>query len=98
MSKRAVESFATSASAKLKPVHCTAMIARKMNDKNDDMDFLAVPPPDYKAGVDFKREELCEEDPKQFTVTATGASSNSERLEGTVASSSSGRPKAIRDT
>ena len=34
MSKRAGESFAASASAKQKPVHCTAMIAWRINDKN----------------------------------------------------------------
>ena len=61
------------------------MIARKLNDKNADMDHHAVPPPDNKAGGDSKREELCQQDPKQVTMTAT------------LASSSSGRPEAIRD-
>ena len=41
MSKRAEESFATSASAKQKPVHCTAVIARIISDKNADMDHHA---------------------------------------------------------
>ena len=41
----------------------------------------AVPPPDYKAGGDSKREELCQQDPQTFTTTATGASSSSGRLE-----------------
>ena len=50
MSKNAGESFAASANAKQKPVHCTAMIARKLNDKNDDMDYPAVLPPEYRAG------------------------------------------------
>ena len=55
MSERAGESVAASASAKRKPVHCTAMIARKLNNKSADMDWHAVPPPDYKAGGDSKR-------------------------------------------
>ena len=42
MGKRAGESFATSASAKQKPVHCTAMIARQMNDKSADTAHHAV--------------------------------------------------------
>ena len=46
-------SFAASASAKQKPVHCTAMTARNLNDKNAD-----------EAGGDSKREELCQQDPK----------------------------------
>ena len=60
------------------------------------MDYHAVPPPDYKAGGDSWREELCHQDPKQFTITATGEPSSSERLEATGAASSSGRPEAIR--
>ena len=74
MSKRARESFAAAASANQEPVHCTAMIARRINDKNADTDHYAVPPPDYKAGGDSNSEELCQQDPKQFTTTATGAS------------------------
>ena len=35
----------------------TAMIARKLNDKNVDMDYHLVLPPDYKAGGDSKREK-----------------------------------------
>ena len=58
VSKRAGESFAASASAKQKLVHCTAMIARKLNHENADMDYQAVPPPSYKPGGDSKREEL----------------------------------------
>ena len=64
-----------------KPVHCTAMIARRLKDKNAHMDCHAAPPPDYKAGGDSKREELRQKDPKQFTRTASGASSSSGRLE-----------------
>ena len=41
MSKRAGESFAASASSKQKPVHCTAMIARKLNA---DMEKLEATP------------------------------------------------------
>ena len=74
--------FAPSATAKRKPVHCSAMIARRFNDKNADMDFYAVSPPDYEAGGDSKREELCQQDPHTFTITATGASSRSGRATG----------------
>ena len=56
MSKRAGESFATSDSAKQKPVRCSELIAIKISDKNADMDCRAVPPPDYRAGGDSKRE------------------------------------------
>ena len=62
MSKRAGESFAASASVKQKPFHCTAMIARRSNEKNAGMDYHAVPPPDYKAEGGSKREELCQQD------------------------------------
>ena len=41
-----------------KPVRCTAMIARRTNDKNADMDSQAVLPPDCKAEGDSKRVEL----------------------------------------
>ena len=61
MSKRARESFAAPASAKQKPVHCTAMIARKIDDKNADMDH-------HEAGGDSKHEELCQQDPQKFTI------------------------------
>ena len=79
MSKRAGESFAASASAAQKPAHCAAMIARKTNDTNADMDFHAVPPPVDKAGGDSKRAELCQQDPQTLTIKATGASSSSGR-------------------
>ena len=36
MSKRAGESFATSSSATRKPVHCSGLIARKLNNQNAD--------------------------------------------------------------
>ena len=62
MSKRAGESFATSASATQKPVHCAAMIATPTNDKNAHMDYHAAPPPEYRAGGDSKSEDLCQQD------------------------------------
>ena len=62
------------------------MIARLVTDKTGDLDYHAASPPDYKAGGDSNREELCQRNPQQFTMTATGASS------------SSGRPDAIGDT
>ena len=71
-----------------------AMIARKITDKNADMNYKAVPP---KAGGDSEREELCRQYPQKFTTTATGASSSSRRLEASGAASSSGRPGAMRD-
>ena len=80
MSKRARESFAALARAKQKSVHCTAMIARKMNDNDADMDCQAVLTPDYKAGGDSKRGELCRQDPQKITLTTTGASSSSGRI------------------
>ena len=43
------------------------MIARKINDKNADMGHHALSAPDYKAGGDTKREDLCQQDPQQFT-------------------------------
>ena len=76
MSERAGEFFAASASAQQKPVHCAAMIARKIHDKNADMDYHAVTPPEYRAGGDSKREEPCQQDPQRFTMTTTGASSS----------------------
>ena len=97
MSKRAGESFAASASVKQKPFHCTAMIARRSNEKNADMDYHAGRPPDYKAEDDSNREELCQQDLKTITITATGASSSSQRMEATRAVSTSGRLEAVRD-
>ena len=53
MSKRAGESFAASARAKQKPVHCAAMIAKELakelNDKNAGIDYHAVLPPDCQS-------------------------------------------------
>ena len=69
-SKRAGESFASSASAK-KTVHCTAMVARRLHDKNADMDCHAVLPPEYQAGGNSMREELCQQDPPKIIVVAT---------------------------
>ena len=62
MSKRAWESFATSAGAKQNPVHCSATTARKSNDKNADKDYHAVLSPEYQAGGDSKRENMCRQD------------------------------------
>ena len=74
MSKRAGESFATSASAKQKPVHCSAMIARKMFDKNATWTiYHAVPPPEYQAGGVSKRENLCQQDSERVTRIVTEA-------------------------
>ena len=56
MSKRAGESFATSAGAKQKPVLYAVVIARKMFDKIADMDHHAAPPPEYRDGGDSECE------------------------------------------
>ena len=76
MSKRAGESFDTSASAKQKPIHQAVMIAKKINDKNADMDYHAVPTPKYRAGGDSRRENLCEQDSERVYITTPGASSS----------------------
>ena len=96
MSKRAGEFSLDRPSAKQKPVHCAAMIAKTINDKNVDMDYHAVVPPGYRAGGDFKCEDLCKQHPETFTKTATGASSSSGLMVATGATSSSGRPVALR--
>ena len=49
-----------------------------------------------KVGGESKREELCQQNPDQFTMTATGASS-SGRPDATGAAPISGRPGAMRD-
>ena len=78
------ETVAAPAGAKQRSVHCPAMIARKINDKNSDMDYHAVLPPGYRAGGDSEREDLRQQEPEQLTIMATGTAS------------SSGRPEAIR--
>ena len=67
MSLRVGESFATSASVKQKPVHCAAKIARKVDDKNADMDYHAVPAPKHQAGSDSKRETCVSQILKELT-------------------------------
>ena len=84
MSKCAAHIFAASANSKQRPVHGNAMIARKLSNKSVDMDYHGVPPPSYEAEGDSKRKEFRQQDPQQFTITATGASSSE-------------RPGAIRD-
>ena len=61
------------------------------------MDCYAVPPPDYKAGSDSKRDERCQQGPSQCTITATGASSRSGRPQAIAAVSSSRRSAATKD-
>ena len=68
MSKRAGESFRTTASAKQKPVHCSEPIARTHSDKNADMDSHAVLPPEHGAGSDSKRENLCQQDSDKWKL------------------------------
>ena len=45
------------------------MIAKKINDENADMDYHAVPPPEYQAGGDSKREDLCQQDFERVNKT-----------------------------
>ena len=83
ISKRAGESVAASAGAKQKPVCCSRLIVTRIGDKNANVDNHAVLPPDYKAGGDSKREELCQQNPQTFTFLATGASSSFGRAAAT---------------
>ena len=76
MIRRAGESFATSACAKQKPVHCAAMLVRTLIDKHADIDYHAVPPPEYQAGGDSKRDNLCQQDSQRITRTRSGTSSS----------------------
>ena len=86
MNKSAGESFAASVNAKHKPVHGSGRITRKVSDKNADMDYHAVAPPEYRAGGDSKRENLCQQDSQRVNMTTTGTSS-SRQLETAGASS-----------
>ena len=72
MSKRDGESFATSASTKQKPVHYSALTATKIRDKNADMDYHAVPPPEYQVGGDSQREDLCQQDSERANKKTPG--------------------------
>ena len=74
MSKRAGESFAASASAKQKPVRCTAMVARRIDRQECRHGQSHSTSPDHKAGGDSERDDMCQQDPQAFTITATGAS------------------------
>ena len=74
------------------PVHCPGLIAREISDKNADMDYHAVPPPEYQAGGDSKRDNLCRKYCESVSKTTPGAS-NSEQLEA-AGGSSSGRQVA----
>ena len=51
-------------------------MARKMSDKNADMDYHAVLPPEYQAGGDSKRENLCRQDSGRVNKTTLGPSSS----------------------
>ena len=64
MSKRARDSPAASASAKQKPVHCAAMIARKSNDNNADENYHAAPPTENQAGGDSVLRTVSARSPK----------------------------------
>ena len=75
MGKRAGEYFAVSACAKQQPIHCSAMVARKIIDKNADMDFHAVLPPEYQAGGDCSQyvERVTRKTPRALSkIRATG--------------------------
>ena len=87
--------FPTSTGAKQKQIHCSAMKAREIDDENADMDYHAVPPPEYQAGGDSKRENLCQQYSERVTWTTPRASSSGQ-LEAAGASSS-GRLVATED-
>ena len=95
MSERAGKSFDTPASAKQKPDHRLAMTARKISDKNADMDYHAVRPPEYQAGGDSMRENLSQQDSERVYQTTPGASSSGQLA--AAGASSSGRPVATED-
>ena len=64
MSRRVEESFAASAGkrdAKASSLHCNDLRG-KLPTKDADRDYH-VPPPDYIAGGDSKRDEPCQQDP-----------------------------------
>ena len=42
--------------------------ANKIYDKNADMDDHAVPPHEYRARGDSKREDMCQQDSQRFTI------------------------------
>ena len=85
-SERARESFATSASAKQQPAHYSATIARKISDKNADMDYHAVLPPEYQAWGHSKREKRVsarfwmsqQNNARSIKLRATGSGRSSE--------------------
>ena len=88
-------SFAASGSATQKPVHCTGLLARKISDKNADMNHDAVPPPECQAGGDTRRDNLCQQDSARVNKTTPRASSSGQ-LEA-AGPSSSGRLVAAED-
>ena len=72
-SKHVGESCARSASAKQKPAHCSGRLARKVSDKNADMDHHAALPPTCQAGGDSRRGNLCQHE--RVNKTTPGPSS-----------------------
>ena len=80
MSNRAGESFAASASPRHKPVHCTTMIARKLNIKNAEMDFHAVLPPDSKLEATPSVKNCVSWTRNNFTITETGGHTRNVKL------------------
>ena len=91
MSTRAQEYFATSAGSKQK----VSSLLRTHCEKNADMDYRAVPPPEYQAGGDSKREDLCQQDSDRVIRTTPGASSSGQLEAAGV--SSSRRPVATEE-
>ena len=88
MSKRARESFATSASAKQNPVHCSGVIARNYSNKNADM-YLSRTTSTRRS---WRRLQAWKLASARFWVNkTTSEASSSGKLE-TPGTSSSGRP------
>ena len=78
-----------------KSVYCSGMMARKINDKNADMDYHAVPPPEIRGAGFSKCQDLCQQDSERVSRMTPGTSSSGQ-LEAAGASSSR-RPVATED-
>ena len=69
----------------------------KIGDKSADVDHHAVPPPEYQAGGDSKREDLCQQGSGRVT-RATPAGSSSGQVEAAGVPSSGGPVATEKDS
>ena len=65
--RRQTDTATSGSSKKKKSVQCAAMIARKFRCKNAHVDCHAVSPPEYQAGGDSKREDVCQQVSERVT-------------------------------